>query len=115
MADEEQGYLKAITPGVMAHLERSNFFNELDQLFSPDDRSVTAKKCDGSFSASGEILKRFDLSDELTADVFEVLRSKGGFCDCEVLYNVAPDSRLRSAHWKRQAAPLTPRHPHGTE
>ena len=28
-----------------------------------------------------------------------VLKSKGGCCDCEVLYNVAEDSRLRVGIW----------------
>ena len=33
-------------------------------------------------------------------EVFDVLRSQGGFCDCEVLYNVSESSRLKATYWR---------------
>ena len=41
------------------------------------------------------------------ADVPGVLRFSGACCDCEVLYNVAEESRLKSRYWKARAGELT--------
>jgi hypothetical protein len=32
-------------------------------------------------------------------DVFSVLMSKGGYCDCEILYNVADGSEFARRYW----------------
>jgi len=32
--------------------------------------------------------------------VIEVLNANGASCDCEVLYNVAEESRFKSEYWK---------------
>jgi Protein of unknown function (DUF2695) len=45
-------------------------------------------------------------------DIFAVLQSKGGFCDCEVLYNVAETSRLKAKYWRSQVAGETEKTPH---
>jgi hypothetical protein len=39
-------------------------------------------------------------------DIFDVLRSKGGFCDCEILYNAVEESRLKAEYWKARAKEL---------
>ena len=44
-------------------------------------------------------------SDEI-ADVLAVLQSRGACCDCEVLYNVAEESRLKARYWKAEYAKL---------
>ena len=43
------------------------------------------------------------LKDDDFFDIFHVLMAQGGFCDCEILYNVAPESRLRQQHWRAVA------------
>ena len=45
-------------------------------------------------------------------DTFAVLKPKGEFCDCEVLYNVAEFSRLKAQYWRGRAEGLqdAPRH-----
>jgi hypothetical protein len=42
-----------------------------------------------------------------------VLAARGGFCDCEVLYNAAEESRLKSEYWKAVASKRRPLHGHG--
>ena len=32
-------------------------------------------------------------------DILAVLTSRGACCDCEVLYNVAEESRLKAQYW----------------
>jgi hypothetical protein len=54
-------------------------------------------------------LERGDLS-----DIFEVLTSRGGFCDCEILYNAAGDNKLKSEYWRSRAAGQEPRTPHNS-
>jgi hypothetical protein len=44
-------------------------------------------------------------SDDIS-DVLAVLRSKGGCCDCEVLYNGAEEGRLKTKYWKSRHAGL---------
>jgi hypothetical protein len=41
-------------------------------------------------------------------DIYRVLRSRGGACDCEILFNVAGESRLRSDYWKGRAESTHP-------
>lgn len=92
-----------ITPYVMGYLERLNFFEKLDDVLSPVNSTTQAGTCNGSYESSESILlaagcKKSDLS-----DVFAVLRSKGGCCDCEILYNVVESSRLKSKYWRGKA------------
>jgi hypothetical protein len=37
---------------------------------------------------------------------------QGGFCDCEILYNVAEQSRLKAEYWMAKAEGLKPYDPH---
>jgi hypothetical protein len=101
--DSDDELIASIAPDVMKCLERAGFFEKLDDLLSPQDHSMPLQKCDGSHKISETILlssgfKRADLE-----DIFAVLHSKGGCCDCEVLYNVAETSRLKAQYWRRRA------------
>jgi len=97
----------SITPDLMACLRRSHFFERLDGLLCPERGLQAREVCGGNYKLSKSILEvaGFDSAD--LEDVFNVLRSQGACCDCEVLYNVAESSRLKAEYWKRQA--------HGTE
>ena len=37
---------------------------------------------------------------------------KGGFCDCEILYNVVEESRLKAEYWQARAAGVEPPNSH---
>jgi len=100
-------FAESIAVEVIAALEGQGFFALLDDLFSPIDPAVVARKCEHSHASSIEILKTLGMGSEEIADVLAVLKARGGFCDCEILYNVAEESRLKSGHWKAEYSKLT--------
>ena len=107
--------ISSITPDVTKCLGRCGFLEKLDGLLSPEENSTPSPSCDGTYKLSKSILNGagFDLA-ELT-DVLAVLQSKGGCCDCEILYNVAETSRLKAKYWRSRAsgeAAHTPHTPH---
>jgi hypothetical protein len=105
-ADGNNELIASITPDVMKCLVRSRFFEKLDDLLCPKDDSHQREGCLGDYKLSESVLlasgfKRTDLD-----DIFGVLRSIGGCCDCELLYNVAESSRLKTEHWRNRAEGL---------
>jgi uncharacterized protein DUF2695 len=104
--------IPSIALDVMRCLERCGFFEKLDGLLSPDDNSITPQGCDGTYKLSEPILVAAGFDRAELDDIFAVLHSKGGCCDCEVLYNVAETSRLKANYWRARAAGLAPPTPH---
>lgn len=51
-------------------------------------------------------------SEDELFDVFHVLMAKGGFCDCEILYNAMESSRLKKEYWRARAEGRKPYDPH---
>lgn len=107
MSDEE--FVASIMPYVMGCLKRDKFFEALDDHFSPRNSSRESAKSQGDFNISTSILQELGYEEARMGDVFEVLKSKGGFCDCEILYNVAEESQLKTKHWQAQHKRLTAR------
>jgi hypothetical protein len=104
--------ISSILPHVMKCLGRRGFFEKLDGILSPEDNSIPTHGCDGTSKLSWSILitagfERADLD-----DIFAVLQSKDGFCDCEVLYNVAETSRLKANYWRNRAVGQIAHTPH---
>ena len=93
-----------ITPDVMCCLKDRRYFEKLDDILCPSDNSIPVRKCTGTFAISETILSAEGFDDDARADIYSVLRSKGGFCDCETLFNVAEGSRMASNYWRQQAA-----------
>ena len=110
--DPDHDLISSITPNVMTCLERSGLFRKLDDLLCPEGRSQPPANCSGDYQLSKSILQAagFD-SSELT-DIFGVLGSQGGCCDCEILYNVAESSRLKTDYWRNRAKGLNARGKH---
>jgi hypothetical protein len=100
MEPADDDFVSSIASNVMACLTRSGYFEKLDNLLSPDDISSAPQKCDKTFKLSESILLTSGFEREDLDDVFAVLQSKGGYCDCEVLYNVAETSRLKAKYWR---------------
>jgi Protein of unknown function (DUF2695) len=96
-------FATAIGPDVLRILRKARFFERLDDRFCPLDPSVERARCGQSFAISTEILRDLEMDSDDIEDVLEVLSSQGACCDCEVLYNVAEESRLRSECWKARA------------
>jgi hypothetical protein len=104
--------ISSIAPDVMKCLGRCGFFEKLDGLLSPADNSISAQGCDGTYKLSESILIAAGFDRAELDNIFAVLQSKGGFCDCEVLYNVAETSRLKANYWRARAASQTALAPH---
>jgi hypothetical protein len=103
---DQASYINDIAPDVLEVLRRQHFFERLDDRYCPQDESNIPAKCGHSFAISIEILRSFEMDSEDVADVLAVLQSKGGCCDCEVLYNVAASSRLKAKYWKAHKAEM---------
>ena len=108
-SDEE--FANSIAPEVLRCLAASNFFEALDDKLSPADGSAANRKCDGTFAITKLILHSQNYEEEELDDIILVLQSRGGFCDCEVLYNVSEENRLKSDYWSRKAAGKNPKYP----
>lgn len=105
--DSDDELIPSIAPDVIKCLERAGFSEKLDDLLSPQDHSVSPRKCDGSYKISEAILLSSGFKHTDLDDIFAVLHSKGGCCDCEVLYNVSQASRLKGEYWRRRAEGLS--------
>jgi hypothetical protein len=106
MEDEDfrdSEFFESIKEDVLGVLRKNRFFELLDDRFSPVDSSTSPFKCGHSFSISSEILCALGMDSEEIIDVLGVLHSQGACCDCEVLYNVAEESRLRCKYWEARA------------
>ena len=106
-------YAASITPYVMKYLAKSHFFEGLDDLLCPSEESREARKCGGDHSLSELLLLESGLDRADLDDVYAVLRAKGGFCDCEILYNVVESSRLKAKYWRGRADRSGDRVKHG--
>lgn len=104
MINQSDDFIESITPDVMKVLESCRFFGRLDDLLSPMDESRQPEKCDGSFRLSERLLRESGFGEDDLQDIFSVLRGKGGFCDCEVLYNASEANRFKTAYWRTCAA-----------
>ena len=56
-------------------------------------------KCFGDFRHSKSILTELKFSDIDQFDIFHVLMNEGGYCDCEILYNVFRESEYSKKYW----------------
>jgi Protein of unknown function (DUF2695) len=104
--------ISSIAPDVMKCLARCSYFEKLDELLSPEDNSTPPQNCDGTFRLSKTILLASGFERDALDDIIAVLQSRGGFCDCEVLYNAAETSRLKAKYWRSQVGGQTKMTPH---
>jgi hypothetical protein len=102
--EDRDDLIPSIAPYVMRSLARRRFFEKLDDLFSPQDASRHPQTCDGTYKCSEAILVASGFDSVELGEILDVLKSKGACCDCEILYNVAESSRLKSAYWRKQAS-----------
>ena len=96
-------YIQSITPDVLAALTRQHIFTLLDDRMSPNASTVAPQSCKNDFSILTGILIENSFNAEDQQDILSVLRKGGAHCDCEVLYNVAPENRLKANYWKSRA------------
>jgi len=96
---EHTEFIAAISDDVMKCLVSRGFFEKLDSHFCPKGDGKERALCDHSYRISKLILAELGFQTEDVDEIFDVLRSKGGFCDCEILYNAAEESRLKAEYW----------------
>ncbi len=108
--DEE--LIDAITPAVMKCLAGARFFESLDDALCPQAPAAERSRCRGDFRGARPVLLKCGFKEEELFDVFHVLMRQGGFCDCEILYNVVEQSRLKAEYWTARAAGRAPYDPH---
>ena len=101
--DPDQDLIESITPNVLRSLQEKGLFARLDDVFCPTNGSEPSEKCRGDFRHAKNLLQRCGLDESDWSDVFHVLMGQGAFCDCEILYNAATKSRLKSQNWQRRA------------
>jgi hypothetical protein len=106
-ADREHvEFVASISDDVMTSLVSRSFFEELDSRLCPKGGGPRVL-CDHSYRISTSILAELGFQAEDVSDVFDVLRSKGGFCDCEILYTAVEESRLKSEYWKSKVGEVS--------
>jgi hypothetical protein len=101
--DPNEDLISSITPEVMQCLTTNRFFEALDDVLSPAEESRAPLPCRGDYENTRFILRRLGFDDAELDDIFGVLRNQGGFCDCEILYNVVESSRLKAKYWRAKA------------
>ena len=95
--------IESITPDVLRSLHERGFFAELDDVFCPQKSMTAAQVWSGDFRQAKRTLQHCGFETSDWSDVFHVLMGQGAFCDCEILYNAATESRLKSHYWQRRA------------
>jgi hypothetical protein len=103
--DEE--LIEDISPDIHFALKSSGFFAALDDLMSPLDQNSKTEVCHGDFRHTKRVLseKGFGMRDGVDEifDICHVLMARGGYCDCEILYNVSESNRMKAAYRKSKA------------
>jgi hypothetical protein len=100
----DEQLISEISPFVMGILEKTGFFTTLDELFLPLAIDASPAQCWGDYRVSKSILPNKGFNESEYFDVFHVLMDKGGFCDCEILYNVVPESRYAKKYWSNRGS-----------
>jgi hypothetical protein len=106
--DEE--YIAGVEPFIVKALEKIEFFKKLDNQMLPLNPFKKAKKCQGDFTLTKSILIKNNFKENEIFDICHMLMSKGGYCDCEVLYNVADVSKFRKKYWKKRLKEIEKNH-----
>ena len=102
--DDGDDFIGNITQVVLKVLADKRFFEVLDAQLCPVETSAVRGVCDGTYAVSTAILQRLGFELQDTQEILQVLKSRGGCCDCEILLNVAEESRLKAEYWRFRAA-----------
>jgi hypothetical protein len=91
--------VEAMVDHVLENLNKAGFFELMDDVFSPIDPDTEPAECYGDFRHMQRILAEVEFTERERFDAAHVLMHQGAYCDCEVLFNLAPKSRttLRGA------------------
>lgn len=91
----DQRIIDEIKEPVLLFLKNKvNFVSLLDEQFM-----THGAKCHGDFRYAKKTLTDLSFSTEDQFDIFHVLMEEGGYCDCEILYNVFRESEYAKKYW----------------
>jgi len=96
----DREFVSEIAADVMVVLGKRRFFDLLDSRMCPADNRHKREYCQHTYDISKAVLTDCDFEQEEITEILEVLAFQGACCDCEVLFNVAEESCLRSEYWK---------------
>jgi Protein of unknown function (DUF2695) len=113
--ESDRGFIEAIASDVLEALRRVRFFEALDDQMCPTCPAQPRALCRGSYAISTTILTDRGFDSDAIGEVIRVLDARGAHCDCEILFNVAEDSRLKSEYWISRATGDPPRFPKAHE
>jgi hypothetical protein len=103
----DEQLIESIAPAVLTAIERRGVFARLDDLMAPDSEAGASEPCHGDFRLLKRVLaeKGFGKRGEIDEvfDICHVIMARGGYCDCEVLYNVSDKNRLKARYWEERA------------
>jgi hypothetical protein len=103
MEKEDLELAQGIERYVLDALNRVQFFEKLDDLLCPSEPSLAAVNCIHDYRYSKSLLQETGYDEDEIVDIWCVMRSRGGFCDCEILYNASESNRLKSTYWNNRA------------
>jgi hypothetical protein len=101
-----------ITSDVMRALLGAGIFGALDDVLCPAKASSLRQPCHGDYRHARAVLLARGFHENELFDVFHVLMARGGYCDCEILYNAVEVSRLKAEYWRARAEQIEPYDPH---
>lgn len=101
-----------ITPDVMRCLFGARIFEALDDVLCPADESHPRRQCHGDYRHARTVLLARGFREDELFDVFHVLMARGGYCDCEILFNAVETSRLKAEYWRARGEGIEPKNPH---
>ncbi len=96
----------------MKWLRASRFFELLDDAMCPQKPVQDRCQCWGDFRNSRPILLNRRFKERYIFKILNMVIRYGGFCDCEILYNVLEESRLKEEYWVAKSHGRTPYDPH---
>ncbi len=96
---DDQEFGDEIIAEVLEILNSMQFFEKLESRVFPYGDSGE-RSCDHSYRHAESILQAGNISEEMREFILVACKSQGGFCDCEILYNVDDrDECPRARYW----------------
>jgi hypothetical protein len=110
-------HIEGIAERTLDALSKAGVVELLDDVFSPIDPDTAPAECYGDFRHLKQILAQLEFTEQERWDTAHVLMQQGAYCDCEVLFNLAPETRTAQrdapTHGEDSQGGHEPHHGHG--
>jgi hypothetical protein len=105
--EPDADFIGHISGDVLKLLGGRRFFDFLDDRLCPDVHQQKPCPCVGDYTQTTLVLAGMGFDHQDISEILQVLASQGGCCDCEILFNVAANSRLKSEYWRSRAGAIS--------